>query len=350
MLFEEGLILSESLIKPNTPEFAGHGVNNLGYRNWDGVCEASWKRWMAIAAVGVRRAWTSSWLKRMMFLAWLPAVMYSVGFFVWEQAALYPEWRQAAMGLLRGLPPTPALRQVQMAVMTGEMEPARHTVWALLLQGFFRYPQAVVMVMVVGMIAPPLISQDIRSRAFLIYFSRPLVRTEYVLGKLATLWIYLSIISSVPALILYVLGVLLSPNLDVMTATWDLPVRIIGASLVLMLPTSALALCYSSLTQESRYAGFIWFITWILGWFTYMAATAGEALKPRRHTTPEEQLALLDSPWTNLSLYHTLGKVQSWVFGFSKIEDVATPLLLLSGITVVSLLVLFRRISAPMRV
>jgi hypothetical protein len=165
---------------------------------------------------------------------------------------------------------------------------------------------------------------------------------------MATLWVFLSIISIVPALILYFLGVMLSPSLSVVAATWDLPLRVVVASMVLMVPTSALALCYSSMTQESRYAGFAWFITWILGWVTYMAATAGEAMRPRQ--SPEEQLALLDSPWTNLSLYHTLGKVQSWVFGFSTFEDVLAPVVILSGMTLVSLLVLLRRISAPMRV
>lgn len=340
--------MSETSSTSAAPAFSGHGVNNLGYRTWNGEKHSGWMRWIVIAAVGVRRAWTSSWLKRMMFLAWLPAVAFSVGFFVWEQAVLYPNWRQAASGLLHYLPPTPLMLEIQKTIQSGDLESSRHKVWALLLQGFFRYPQAIVMVLVVGMIAPPLISQDIRSRAFLIYFSRPVVRAEYVLGKMATLWVFLSIISSVPALILYFLGVMLSPNLSVVAATWDLPLRVIVASMVLMVPTSALALCYSSMTQESRYAGFAWFITWILGWVTYMAATAGEAMRPRQ--SPDEQFALPDSPWTNLSLYHTLGKVQSWVFGFSTFEDVLAPVVILTGITVVSLVVLLRRISAPMRV
>lgn len=334
-----------------TDALSGHGVNHLGYRGWDGQLKPGWMRWAVIATVGVRRAWTSSWLKRMMFLAWLPAVGFSVGFFTWEQAALNPEWRQAAFGLIRGMPPTPAMYEIQAAIRAGDLATARHTVWALLLQSFFRYPQAVVMVMVVGMVAPPLISQDIRSRAFLIYFSRPLNRVEYVLGKLASLWVFLSIISTLPALVLYVLGVLLSPNLGVVAVTWDLPLRIIGASVVLMLPTSVLALCFSSLTQETRYAGFAWFIVWILGWFTYAAATASRAFGPDHFQSREDRYAMLeDSAWTHLSLYHTLGRVQSWVFGFSKLEDVMVSIVILVAITVISMMILFRRISAPMRV
>ncbi len=329
----------------------GHGVNNLGYRGWAGQLEPGFLRWKVIAAVGVRRAWTSSWLKRMLFLAWLPAIGFGIGFFAWEQAALYPEWREGLVNMLRGFPPSPVADEIRAAAQSGNMESCRHTVWAFLLQSFFRYPQGIVMVLVVGMVAPPLISQDIRSRAFLIYFSRPLIRGEYVLGKLASLWTFLSMISTVPALSLYVVGVLLSPNLGVISATWDLPLRIIGASAVLMLPTSVLALCFSSLTQESRYAGFAWFVVWILGWFTYVAATATAAINAEYQSRQGQQIVVMEeSAWTHLSLYHTLGRVQSWVFGLSDFQDVVTSIMILTAITVISLTVLVRRISAPMRV
>ena len=64
--------------------------------------------------------------------------------------------------------------------------------WSWLLYTFLRYPQGGIMVLMVGIIAPPLISQDVRSRAFLLYFSRPLARWQYALGKLATVWFYLA--------------------------------------------------------------------------------------------------------------------------------------------------------------
>jgi ABC-2 type transport system permease protein len=341
---------------------AARGVNNLGYRGWSGRLVPGWMRCVVISEVGVRRAWQSRWLRRMLFLAWLPAVWFGVGFFLWEQAALYPEYRQLVRPFLRGLPPTPEFDELRIALQTGSLEGSRHTVWAWLLQTFFRYPQGVLMVMVVGVIAPPLISQDIRSRAFLLYFSRPVTRAEYLIGKVATLWGYLAMISMVPALALYVLGVLLSPSLNVVIATWDLPLRIMGASIVLMLPTSVLALCFSSLTQESRYAAFAWFAIWILGWFTYGAVTSADTFHAQREMARAHRDAMRlgqpiprlpeikESAWTHLSLYHTLGRVQRWIFGFSKWEDVWVSTTILVGVTVVALVILVRRISAPMRV
>lgn len=315
----------------------------------------AWIRWWVITEVGVRRAWQSRWLRRMLVFAWVPAIWFGVGFFIWEQAALHPEWRQP---LVMFLPQTGELAGIRHAMELGHSEVGRHTVWAWLLQSFFRYPQAVLMVMVVGVISPPLISQDIRSRAFLLYFSRPLTRAEYLFGKLASLWAYLAVISTVPALALYLLGVLLSPNLGVVAATWDMPLRILAASVVLMLPTSVLALCFSSLTQESRYAGFAWFAVWILGWFTYVAAmsaeavtTGNEAYYAGRYDRPGATALELKEPiWTHLSLYHTLGRVQRWIFGFGEFEDVMLSTAILTILTGVSLAVTYQRISAPMRI
>ena len=142
-----------------------------------------------------------------------------------------------------------------------------------------------------------------------------------------------------------------SANLSVVAVTWDLPFRIVAASIVLMLPTSVLTLCFSSLTQESRYAGFAWFAVWILGWFTYGAVTSAEIYNGQQEAMRTGRpFVLEDSSWTHLSLYHTLGRVQSWVFGFSEIRDVQVSMMILIGITVIALGILIHRISAPMRV
>ena len=176
---------------------ASRGVIHLGYRGWSGRQAPGWMRWTVIATVGVRRTWQSLWVKRMLFLAWLPAVWFGIGFFIWEQAALYPEWRQLLTPFLQGMPHTPEFDGIRESIRNGNLEVSRHAVWGWLLQTFFRYPQGVLVVMIVGMISPPLISQDIRSRAFLLYFSRPLTRGEYLLGKLGTLCAYLAMISTV---------------------------------------------------------------------------------------------------------------------------------------------------------
>jgi hypothetical protein len=316
-------------------------VHDLGYRGWSGRLVSPGTRWTVIAGTGVRLAWQSRWLRRMLFFAWLPALWFALGFFIFEQSTLRPEWRDAMTPFLLATPST--ARPIVDAMRADDSSTARHLVWGWLLHSFFRYPQGVIMVLVVGLIGPPLVSQDIRSRAFLLYFSRPLTSGEYMLGKLATIWFYLATIATTPALSLYVLGVLLSPNLEVVQATWDLPLRILAASAVLMIPTATLALCFSSLTQESRYASFAWFAVWIIGWFTYGLLVFAETVR-NEGVFPADT-----TKWSYFSLYHTLGRVQSWVFGFAEFDDTKISAAILVVVTVVSTLILLRRVSAPMR-
>jgi ABC-type transport system involved in multi-copper enzyme maturation permease subunit len=319
------------------------GVHDLGYRKWSGARALSATRWMVIARTGIQRAWQSRWLRRLLLFAWLPAFWFAIGFFLWEQSLLEPGLHDELEPFLRGMPRTERLMSILDNADPQNPDQARHQIWAWLLQSFFRYPQGVILAFVVGLIAPPLISQDVRSRAFLLYFSRPISRHQYVFGKTAAIWFFLTTITTLPALSLYGVGVLLSPSVSVIYSTWDLPLRILAASALLMLPTAALALCLSSLTQESRFAGFAWFAIWILGWFTYTLMTTVEAIQEEMDPLAKA------SAWSHLSLYHTLGQVQSWVFGFAEFRDVRTYAGLLLVITALSLVILYRRVTAPLR-
>lgn len=322
-------------------------INSLGYRTWNGKLAPAWMRSAVIAKAGIVRAWQSSWLRRLLFFAWMPALWFAVGFFFYEKAIELPRMSEQLMPFLRTRVNNPQLDEVFAMIASGDMRGARHGVWAWLLLTFFRYPQGVVMALVVGLIAPPLISQDIRSRAFLLYFSRPIDRFEYVVGKLATIWAYLAMISMLPALALYLMGILLSPEVNVVVTTWDLPIRIVAATMVLSIPTGSLALCLSSLTQESRIAGFAWFAILILGWVVFGILSTVEGINQlaRPDVTPFNG----ESYWSLMSLYHTLGRVQTWIFGFLEFKDVIGSAIVLTLITVVSLAILTRRVMAPMR-
>jgi hypothetical protein len=316
-------------------------VRDLGYRSWHGGTRPESERVTVIAETGVRLAWRSLWLRRMLLLAWTPAILVGLFFFMYENAAKNP----GAVEILSFGPfgRWAGLDNVGTMIRHPDPAAARHAVWARLILFFFRNPQGTLLIMLVGLIAPPLIAQDMRTRAYLIYFSRPLATWEYALGKAAIVCIYLAMITTVPALCLYVLGVLLSPDISVLQYTWDLPLRICVSSIVVMIPTTSLALCYSSLTRESRYAGFAWFATWILGWVAFTTLTV-------RETQLFPDFAQTHSRWTMLSLYNTLGVVQSWIFGLEQSNELAANCaLLLAIITVISWGILLRRIEAPLR-
>jgi len=283
-------------------------ILDLGYRSWQGERTSQWGRWYVVAATGVSLVWRGVWLRRLLMLTFAPALFAGGGFFIAEQGLQRPTTQRAAAEFITEVMGAPELGGRLLQVPLQDPQGVRHDIWAHLLLWFFRYPQAVLMVVVVGVVAPRLISYDLRSRGYLLYFSRPLSPAEYVLGKSAVLWFLLAMITMVPALLVYLVGVGLSPELTVMAYTWDLPLRIIGATAVLAIPTTALALCYSSLTTESRYAGFAWFATWVLGWVTYAVLTS------TGFEGPSDPSALL-ARWRLVSPYHTLGLLQSAAFG-----------------------------------
>ena len=114
-----------------------------------------------------------------------------------------------------------------------------------------RAPQAVLLAVVIGLVAPTLISRDMRAKAWLVYFTRPVGRREYILGKATILLMLVLAITMLPALALWLMGVLVSPSLSVALETWDLPLRIIVASLALAIRVAAdIAACRKKISGD----------------------------------------------------------------------------------------------------
>ena len=253
----------------------------------------------------------------------------------------FPGWRWETALATQERPEVILQRIRQERSSTGTRPTAgaeRHIFWSSLLLILFRRSQPFLLIPIVAVIAPPMISQDFRSRAFLLYFSRPLTRVQYMLGKAATVSLYLLCVTMFPALLLYFVGILLSPDISVLYYTWDLPLRVILASLMIVIPCTALALMLSSLTTESRYASFAWFAIWIFGHLTYVVI--------RSVASPGDS-----SMVQSLSLFETFNDLSSWILdpklGVTQVE---TRFILLAVMTVVCTAVLYRRVSAPMQV
>ena len=322
-------------------------IHNLGYRAWKGELQSSSTRWHVVAGIGIRRAWQSAWLRRMMFFTWVPGIVMGFLILIYEQSAnqggeVQDTMSAGAMALVTFENPEVILQRIQQERnLTGSrssLGEERHIFWSSLILILFRRSQPFLLIPIVAVIAPPMISQDFRSRAFLLYFSRPLTKVQYIAGKAAAISLYLLFVTMFPALLLYFVGVLLSPDISVLYATWDLPLRVILASLVIVIPCTALSLMLSSLTTESRYASFAWFAVWIFGHLTYVVI--------RNVASPGDS-----SMVQSLSLYETFNDLSSWILdpklGVTQVE---TRFILLAVLTVICTAVLYRRVSTPMDV
>ncbi len=418
-------------------------IHEVGYRSWDGERTSQFSRWSVICVTGIRLASKPKWVRRILFVAWLPVMYWGVGFFFLEktmdandapvsqfvgdfseetldqkisrernkenarkrlnqlrnQLAIlgiddpgFQEFEELALAnpdlinnfrfedksrpeLLRSLrsmgksqAQREGTREIRRALRnrfslfphtedlvdsldSGDKERIRNDVWRWLLMIFFRYPQSLLILFLIGTVAPSLISRDLRSRAFLLYFSRPIGKLEYMLGKLCIPAAFIMAVTTLPALALYIFAIMMSPSLTVFWSTWDIPLRILGASVALVVPTSAIALMLSSLTHESRFANFSWFAVWALGHGAWLAIVLATAMgSPQNAFHPAVQNSAQVKNWSMLSLYNCLGDVQAFIFGFESLSDVWRGTLALACITIFSLIVLYRRISAPVRV
>ena len=343
-------------------------MHDLGYRHWDEDAPYRKFSWLSISRYGTRLAWKSQWLKRIVIFAFMPFFGLLVAVFFYEQASnwpvLYPplvagveflesslDAREAptgkviftAPGEIPPEQPAASFRNPE-EVVQDYIDDHRSMVWRTGFYYFFRFAQGPLMIILVGMIAPGLISRDNQSRAFLLYFSRPISAFQYLLGKAATVWVFQMAVVTIPALTVYLGGILFSPGPGVILNTWDIPLRIVLASAVLVVPTTALILCLSSLVEESRYAGFAWYAIWIVGFMTWGTLTSNDAVAA-------DNLSGFTSSWDHLSLYHVLGNVEQWVFGLMRQPANVSPYVaILSTLTVVCFLVTMRRITAPIRI
>ena len=71
-------------------------IHDLGYRGWEGQQTSFGERWIVVATTGIRLAWRSHWIRRMLLVGWLPALYVGGAFFMYERAAEYPEYLPAA--------------------------------------------------------------------------------------------------------------------------------------------------------------------------------------------------------------------------------------------------------------
>lgn len=322
-------------------------LHDVGYRAWAGRQSSRLWRWWVIALTGIQLALRSTWLSRTLVVSWVPAVIVGIGFFVYEQSIVVPELRRPIAQLV-----AMSGGGLELATLVSQQpEEVRQQVWASLLLLFFRYPQAIVMLVVVGIVAPKLVSGDLRNRGYLLYFSRPIRIWEYMLGKTCVIWFFLALITTLPALVLYVVGLSLSPQLDVAMLTWDLPLRILAASLVLMIPVGAVALACSAMTIETRYAAFAWFSVWVVGWVSYSVLSIGELAgeQPRPRFRRGEMMGPGDfhTRWELVSPYHVLGRVQQWVFGLFPDDKSIWPYWLVLGtVTLVAVWFVHRKLRS----
>jgi ABC-2 type transport system permease protein len=119
---------------------------------------------------------------------------------------------------------------------------------------------SMLLILIVG---PNLISQDLRYNALPLYFSRPLRRFDYFFGKWGVVVAFIGAVTIIPAVIAYVLGLLFSLDLTILRETFPLLLASVAYGLVIAASAGTLVLALSSLSRNSRYVALFWLAAWL---------------------------------------------------------------------------------------
>jgi ABC-2 type transport system permease protein len=198
-------------------------IHDQSYRHYEGEKAPPGRSWAVIAWAGIK-----TFIKKRVFLglllfAWLPFVVRVV------QLYISSNFQQAAF-----------------------LAPSADTFRQFLeQQDFFVF----VITVYVG---AGLIANDRRANALQIYLSKPLMRTEYIAGKLSVLFVFLSLVTLVPALLLLLLQAMFAGSFGFVQRNLFLFPAITVGSLLQVLLASFTMLALSSLSKSARFVGIMY--------------------------------------------------------------------------------------------
>jgi ABC-2 type transport system permease protein len=175
-----------------------------------------------------------------------------------------------------------------------------------------------------------LIATDRRAHALQVYLSKPLLRMEYIGGKLAILVLFLTLVTIVPSLLLVVMQVLFSGSFAFLGSHLELLPAVFVASALRVIVYAMTMLALSSLSTSTRYvavmyAGVVFFSEAVYGVLAFVTGSTRVA-------------------WVSLS--RNFDVVTDAVFHQPARVDtpIAVSVLVLLALVVVSMSVLERRV------
>jgi len=195
-------------------------IHDQGYRRYAGARAAAGRAWQVIAGAGIRSVVTKRAFIALMLFAWTPFVVRAVQIYV------SANFQQAAFLAPKG-------------------ETFRE----------FLETQDIFVFFVTIWVGAGLIANDRRANALQLYLSKPLSAAEYVVGKLAILFVFLIFVTWAPAMgLLLVQAIFAGSFTFIRNNAYLLPaITLFSLAQVLLASTTMLAL--SSLSKSSRFVG-----------------------------------------------------------------------------------------------
>jgi hypothetical protein len=119
------------------------------------------------------------------------------------------------------------------------------------------------MVMIMVLAGAGLIADDLKSNSLQLYFSRPIRKRDYLLGKMSTLAFFLLLYTFVPGVLFILLKFLFAGSFKLVANYPWIPLAVLLDSLLITLFFTFYTLLISSLSRNRRYTAILLFLVYI---------------------------------------------------------------------------------------
>src|SRR4051812_18219455 len=211
-------------------------------------------RWVAITRQGLRTGLKNRVTRTFLLMAWVPALALVFMLCVWGLLERKSELVAPLVPLLSFIEPR----------MLADPKHYRLEIWTICYD-YFLLTELRFSMLLILMVGPGLISQDLRFNALPLYFSRPLRRIDYFVGKWGVIAGLLGMVIILPAVVGDALGVLFSLDLSILRDTWRLLLSSVVYGGIVALSAGLLVLALSALSRNSRYVVLFFLGIWVVG-------------------------------------------------------------------------------------
>ncbi|HKK71747.1 MAG TPA: ABC transporter permease subunit [Candidatus Krumholzibacteria bacterium] len=168
------------------------------------------------------------------------------------------------------------------------------------------------------MVGSDLIAADRRGKALQLYFSKPITRNDYIVGKIGVIATFLLLTTWLPILLLWLFAVMIEPTTAYFARVWSVPLLMTVYSVLLVATAGMIMLAVSATAQRSVFISVTWIVLFGYGFVPVIelvqAITGFEA-------------------WSLINMAGNLGQIGAWWFGAETGFDVP-PVLALGAVLV----------------
>ncbi|HXY33199.1 MAG TPA: ABC transporter permease subunit [Planctomycetaceae bacterium] len=231
-------------------------IFDQGYQHWKGQLSGHAWRWLAITRHGVRIGMQGRVFRAVLLVSLLPAMALATALCIWGLVERRSDLVSTIVQFL-------VSAQILSPGIVDDPRHYRLEIWTLCYNFFLSCELTLSMILIL-LVGPNLISQDLRFNALPLYLSRPLRRIDYLAGKLGVIAAFLGLAIIVPCLLSYGLGLLFSLDFSIVKDTYRLLLASVAYGVVIILSAGMLILALSSLTRNSRWVALFFLGIWIV--------------------------------------------------------------------------------------